>query len=128
MKKKDDPAKYETYYSDKDKIALDAVLREYEQNAPAEARYKALPPTTCSLFVVLAFRYGGNENTFPIGVFSSRSAAQDAAKRHREYRGGKYDHRIYAFTTDKLDDDVGLHENNKPCVEGMRNLSFSRPL
>ncbi len=75
------------------------------------------PPTTCSLFVVVAFRYGGKENVFPIGVFSSRSVAQDAAKQHREYRGGKYDHRVYAFTIDKWDDNIGHQENNKPCIE-----------
>ena len=41
------------------------------------------------LFVVLAFRYGGFENVFPIGVFSSRVRAEAAAGEHRNYRGGK---------------------------------------
>ena len=73
---------------------------------------------TCSpLFVVLAFRYGGHENTFPIGVFSSRLAAETAAKEHRDFRGGKYDHRIYEFQPDDWDDDVGHAGNCRPCIE-----------
>ena len=73
---------------------------------------------TCSpLFVVLAFRYGGHENTFPIGVFSNRLAAEIAAKEHRDFRGGKYDHRVYEFLVDKWDDDVGHADNNRPCIE-----------
>lgn len=73
---------------------------------------------TCSpLFVVLAFRYGGNENTFPIGVFSSRILAETAAKEHRQFRGGKYDHRIYEFQHGIWDDDIGHTNNSRPCIE-----------
>jgi hypothetical protein len=80
---------------------------------------------TCSpLFVVLAFRYGGNENTFPIGAFSSRLIAETAAKEHRNFRGRKYAHRIYKFLPDNWDDDVGHAGNNRPCIEV--NVSLER--
>jgi hypothetical protein len=69
------------------------------------------------LFVVLAFRYGGSDNTFPIGVFNSREKAESAASEHRRYRGFKYEHRIYEFITDRWDDDIGQMINNRPCVE-----------
>lgn len=70
-----------------------------------------------SQFVVLAFRYGGLLHTFPIGVFADRGKAEEAAKEHRAYRGGKYSHRIYEFTQDHWDDDVGHCGNKKPCIE-----------
>lgn len=63
-------------------------------------------PTGEVLYVVLAFRYGGNENTFPIGVFSKIEAAEEAAREHRSYRGGKYDHRVYPFVVDVKDDEA----------------------
>ena len=69
------------------------------------------------LFVVLSFRYGGHSNTFPIGVFSNRLAAEIAAKEHHDFRGGKYDHRIYEFAMDKWNDDIGHTGNNAPCIE-----------
>lgn len=85
-----------------------------------ETRYA---PGDCSLlFVVLAFRYGGMSNVFPIGVFASRAAAAAAAKKHRDYRGGKYDHRIYEFIVGKLDDDVGHKWNNRLCIEANARL------
>jgi len=71
----------------------------------------------CSLFIVLAFRYGGRSNTFPIGVFRSRETAEKAASDHHSYRGGKYDHRIYEFPLDRWDDDIGHAGNNAPCIE-----------
>lgn len=75
--------------------------------------------STCSpCFVVVAFRYGGNENVFPIGAFSTCDDAEKAAKEHRDYRGWKYDHRIYQFDTlGKWDDDVGHSTNLRPCIE-----------
>lgn len=77
------------------------------------------PAASCSpCFVVVAFRYGGNENVFPIGAFSTRDDAEKAAKEHRDYRGWKYDHRIYQFDTlGKWDDDVGHATNRRPCIE-----------
>lgn len=74
-----------------------------------------------SAFVVLVFRYGENLNTFPIGIFTNRSEAEKAAKSHRLYRGGKYDHRIYEFVIDKWDDDIGHSVNNSPCIEEKQN-------
>lgn len=77
------------------------------------------PAPFCSpCFVVLAFRYGGNEDVFPIGVFSNHYEAEVAAREHRNYRGGKYFHRIYQFRSiGKWDDDVGHSANSKPCIE-----------
>lgn len=69
------------------------------------------------VFVVVAFRYGTRENTFPIGVFTTRMAAVSAAKEHREFRGGKYEHRIYLFRLDIADDDAGHAGNELPCIE-----------
>jgi hypothetical protein len=71
----------------------------------------------CSLFIILAFRYGGHSYTFPIGVFRSRETAEKAARDHHIYRGGKYDHRIYEFPLDRWDDDIGHAGNNAPCIE-----------
>jgi len=70
-----------------------------------------------TLFAVLAFRYGGHENTFPIGVFTTRDAAELAASKHRAFRGGKYQHRIYGFTPDLANDDIGHAGNNLPCID-----------
>jgi hypothetical protein len=48
------------------------------------------------LFLVLAYRYGDLKSYhFPVGIFITFFEAQSAAKRHRKYRGAKYDHRIY---------------------------------
>jgi hypothetical protein len=71
------------------------------------------------VFIVLAFRYGTHSNVFPIGVFLSRSKAEDAARSHYAYRGFKYKHRIYEFVVDKWDDDVGHLGNCKPCIEDL---------
>jgi hypothetical protein len=83
----------------------------------------AIPPLAAPLFVVLAFRYGGHSNTFPVGIFTNRAKAEAAAKKHHAYRGGKYDHRIYEFTLDKWDDDIGHEGNNAPCIEANTKLA-----
>lgn len=49
------------------------------------------------VFVVVAYRYGGNENVFPIGVFATRGEAEAAARCHRQKRGGKYSHQVTEF-------------------------------
>ena len=67
------------------------------------------------LFVVLAFRYATQQYTFPIGVAFSREQAEQMAREHRAYRGGKYDHRIYEFTPGKWDDDEGHRVTASPC-------------
>lgn len=71
-------------------------------------------------FVVVAFRYGGSTNSFPIGVFSTMGKAERAAQQHREYRGGKYSHRIYEFSMNEWDDDIGHDTNSRPCIEEVR--------
>jgi hypothetical protein len=77
-----------------------------------------LQESPCSLsFVVVAFRYGTNENVFPFGAFSTLEAAKRPSNEHRNYRGWKYDHRIYQFSTDKWDDDIGHATNRLPCIE-----------
>lgn len=68
-------------------------------------------------FCVLAYRFGGNEYTFPIGIFGDETTARQAAAKHRAYRGGKYDHRIFEFEVDAWDDDLGHHVTNNPCIE-----------
>ena len=67
-------------------------------------------------FVVIAFRYGGLEYTFPIGSFTTLAAAEKAAADHRTFRGCKYEHRIYQFETDKWDDYIGHSTNRLPCI------------
>jgi hypothetical protein len=75
------------------------------------------PKVEDTVYIVLAFRYGRDGYAFPIGVFSTHTAAENAAKEHRDFRGGKYAHRIYEFSIDKWDDDIGHKGNNHPCIE-----------
>lgn len=49
------------------------------------------------MFLVMAHRYGTNEYIFPVGIFEIEENAIAAAKDHREYRGGKYDHKMYTI-------------------------------
>ena len=56
---------------------------------------------------VVAYRYGTNEHVFPIGVFSSRELANDAAAKHSDYRGGKYKYKIYRVSLDRYEDNSG---------------------
>jgi hypothetical protein len=47
-------------------------------------------------YCVWAYRYGNWEGyNFPVGVFTTYEEALQAAKTHHNFRGGKYDHRIY---------------------------------
>ena len=46
-------------------------------------------------YLVMAFRYGTNEYFFPVGIFDDKDAAIKAAQDHRQFRGGKYDHKLY---------------------------------
>lgn len=94
------------------------MLHIQRQSGMSEEREKDSIASSCSPFVVVAFRYGGNENQFPIGVFPNRYSAEIAAKEHRNYRGGKYSHRIYQFDSiGRWDDDVAQAVNSKPCIE-----------
>lgn len=48
------------------------------------------------MYLVIAYRFGMLEGySFPVGIFNSLEEASNAAKQHRELRGGKYDHRMY---------------------------------
>ena len=47
-------------------------------------------------YLVIAYRFGNlSDYHFPVGVFATLEDAQDQANMHRDFRGGKYDHRIY---------------------------------
>ena len=58
-------------------------------------------------YIVVAYRYGTNEHVFPIGVFSTRELAKDAAAKHSDYRGGKYKYKIYRVSLDRYEDNSG---------------------
>lgn len=69
-----------------------------------------------SVFVVLAFKNGNNEKVLPIGVFDNIEDANQIAKFHKQYRGGKYEHRIYPFELNRWDGNVGTIFNNLPFI------------
>lgn len=72
--------------------------------------------STC--FVVIAFRFGMTGGfSFPIGVERTYEAAEEAARNHRRWRGGKYSHRIYEFPVGGWDDDLGHRITREPCIE-----------
>jgi hypothetical protein len=52
------------------------------------------------LYIVMAYRYGTNENVFPIGVYTSKEAAEKTAREYRDFRGGKYEHRVFRLMQD----------------------------
>ena len=52
------------------------------------------------LFLVMAYRYGTSDNTFPIGIFSDKEKAVKEAVEHYQYRGGKYHHKLIPFNVD----------------------------
>jgi len=55
-------------------------------------------------YLVMAYRYGTDSYHFPVGVFDSEEAAIKAAKSHREFRGGKYDHKLfYLYSSQEYD-------------------------
>lgn len=56
------------------------------------------------LYIVMAYRFGGTDNVFPIGVFSTHEEAAMAATMHHEKRGGKYEHRIFSFILGTVSD------------------------
>lgn len=56
------------------------------------------------MFLVMAHRYGTDSYVFPLGVFDDRASAILAAKQHRKYRGGKYDHRVYRLAMGEMYD------------------------
>lgn len=46
-------------------------------------------------YLVLADRYGTGLFVYPIGIFDTLALALEKSEKHRTFRGGKYDHRIY---------------------------------
>lgn len=46
-------------------------------------------------YLVLADRYGTGSYVFPVGIFDTLEQALQASRTHKNFRGGKYDHRIY---------------------------------
>ena len=46
-------------------------------------------------YLVIADRYGTGTYQFPIGVFNDRTEAIKAAESHRDFRGNKYNHKLY---------------------------------
>lgn len=48
------------------------------------------------VYLVIAYRYGITvDYNYPIGIFSTKEKAIKAAKDHRSFRGGKYDHKMF---------------------------------
>lgn len=48
------------------------------------------------MYLVIAYRYGViTDYQFPIGIFSNKNNAIVAARNHRAFRGGKYDHKVF---------------------------------
>ena len=52
-------------------------------------------------YLVLAFRYGDNDYIYPIGIYSDKEKAMQEAEWHKEYRGGKYYHKLYELEDEK---------------------------
>ena len=65
------------------------------------------------LFLVMAYRYGTSDNTFPIGIYSNKDKALNEAVQHHQYRGGKYYHKLIQFNIDDnfkdLSDGIDRH-------------------
>jgi len=58
--------------------------------------------TVKEVYVVWAYRYADtNAYNFPVGTFNTYPEAVDAAHSHRQFRGFKYDHRIYKMPIGK---------------------------
>ncbi len=50
-----------------------------------------------NMYLVIAYRYGTNEYFFPVCISRSEIEAKDMAREHRQYRGGKYDHKLFVM-------------------------------
>lgn len=69
----------------------------------------------------MAYRYGNREGYhFPVGIFSALDIAIKEAKLHREFRGGKYDHRIY-----ELNPNQGCDAQDAKIVAGTGNFAIT---
>jgi hypothetical protein len=75
------------------------------------------------IYLVTAYRLGGLDNVFPIGVFETYEQARRAALEHRIKRGGKYEHRISTWTLGVWSDEQKAGSSNFPTIEEIEKLS-----
>lgn len=62
------------------------------------------------MYLVIAYRWGDTEcHSYPVGVYRTMRAAGDAAVSERNYRGGKYECKIYFVN--KSNEWTDTHEN-----------------
>ena len=48
------------------------------------------------MYLVMAYRYGDVKGyQFPVGIFKDRDVAIEQAHAHRQFRGYKYDHKLF---------------------------------
>ena len=55
-------------------------------------------------YLLIAYRYGTTEYTYPVGIFDTKEKSIETAKAHREFRGGKYDHKVFEVEVGTLYD------------------------
>ena len=66
------------------------------------------------MYLVMAYRYGQRDGySFPVGIFDTLERAKNEATMHRQFRGGKYDHKIYL-----LESNVALDAEEAKVVGG----------
>lgn len=75
------------------------------------------------IYLVTAYRLGGLDNVFPIGVFETYEQARSAAHEHRIKRGGKYEHRISTWTLGVWSDEQKAGSSNFTTIEKIEKLS-----
>lgn len=68
-------------------------------------------------YLVMAYRYGTNDYFFPVGIFNDRKTAMEGAKHHRDFRGGKYDHKLFSMEENMLHD---AEEANGEWITGRK--------
>ena len=69
-------------------------------------------------YVVIAYRWGSREShSYPIGIFTKKNKAINAADFETQYRGGKYTCVVFEAIPDSYHnpfDGIGYHEINDP--------------
>ena len=71
-----------------------------------------------TVFLVIAYRMGQERGyNYPVGIFSTVEEALKEARFHREYRGGKYDHKIFQIEVGK-----GYDAEEAEVVDGTGNF------
>jgi hypothetical protein len=82
-----------------------------------------------TFYCVWAYRCGDNHGyNFPVGIFFTLRGAKKAAKNHREFRGGKYEHKIYKIPLGKVFDAQELTPvvdttHHKPSWDNAQSLA-----